>query len=128
MNTNNTNNGQFQWRPNDNSVSTKLKYELEAQHWYDAFKSVESSNRHANFGEVAGTVGLVISLILNLIFILLSVIVNIFLCILALFKIKDNDRNRSGTTKPLDEISDEDLDAIHNGKIRLKQVNVYDSG
>jgi len=55
----------YLWRPNDNSVTTRMRYDLEAEHWTRAFKS--SSNKGAsNFGADLAVIGLVISLAINL--------------------------------------------------------------
>jgi len=35
----------YQWRPNDNSVQTNLRYDLEAEHWTRAFKSAQMKQR-----------------------------------------------------------------------------------
>ena len=41
----------YNWRPNDNSSSTRLKYDLEAEHWVksvDSAKQKLASERRAN--------------------------------------------------------------------------------
>lgn len=48
MSRENLNNNQLPFRPLDNSMSTQTKYELEAQHWFNAQKSV--INRNTNTG------------------------------------------------------------------------------
>ena len=65
----------FVWRPNDNSPSTLLKYDLEAQHWTKAFNSAQRSQAPVNYGEAFGTIGLIIGLaitLLTIVFQLLS--------------------------------------------------------
>jgi hypothetical protein len=56
----------FQWRPNDNSSTTKLRYQLEAEHWVNAIKSTTSKTT-ATLSETLGVIGLCISFIINLI-------------------------------------------------------------
>lgn len=55
------------WRPNDESVTTRLKYDLEVDHFYRSFKSAERKHTSTPISETFGTIGLVIGLILNLI-------------------------------------------------------------
>ena len=38
---NTENSKQFVWRPNDNSATTNLKYDLEASHWVEAMGGTE---------------------------------------------------------------------------------------
>ncbi len=75
----------YKWRPNDNSVQTKLRYELEAKHWTDALKSA-SVNSTASLGTTLGVVGLIISLLLNIILFCLICLVDISVFIRKLFK------------------------------------------
>lgn len=56
----------FIWRPNDNSVTTRTRYDLEAEHWYKSFKSAEMKHNKASLGETIGVIGLVISLVSSL--------------------------------------------------------------
>jgi hypothetical protein len=39
----------YQWRPNDNSSTTRLRYDLEAEHWLTSLKSA-SSRRSSGSG------------------------------------------------------------------------------
>ncbi|SDB30169.1 hypothetical protein SAMN03097699_0593 [Flavobacteriaceae bacterium MAR_2010_188] len=65
--TNNKGNQEFNWRENDESSLTLLKYDLEADHWVRAFKSAERKHATAPIGETIGVIGLVLSLVFNLI-------------------------------------------------------------
>ena len=65
-----SNRDNFQWRPNDNSVTTNLRYSLEAQKWTDAFQSA-SAKSTASFSKDLQVIGLILSLITNLIFFIL---------------------------------------------------------
>ena len=66
----------FQWRPNDNSSQTRIRYDLEMNHW---LKSLQSSSMKSttSIGEVSMIVGLIISLFLNIIFFVLIIISDI---------------------------------------------------
>ena len=64
-----SNRDNFQWRPNDNSVPTNLRYRLEAQKWTDAFQSA-SVKSSASFSKDLQVIGLVLSLAVNIIFFL----------------------------------------------------------
>ncbi|MCR8667950.1 hypothetical protein NO995_09675 [Aestuariibaculum sp. M13] len=55
---------EYLWRPNDESVRTRTKYDLEADHWYRSFQSAE---RKYNSNSFVNTLG-VMNLILNLLF------------------------------------------------------------
>ena len=59
------------WRPNDNSSTTRLRYDLEAEHWYKSFKSAELKHKSSSFKSDLG----VISILLNLVFSLLTLVV-----------------------------------------------------
>ena len=67
----------YQWRPNDNSSSTRLKYDLEAEHWTRAFKSAQINNKTTSAGEAFGVVGLCISLIFSLVVLIVISIVDV---------------------------------------------------
>ncbi|MBA6151451.1 DNA translocase FtsK [Gelidibacter maritimus] len=69
---------EFVWRPNDNSGSTLLKYELEAQHWTKAFKSAQRSQAPLNYGEVFTTIGIIIGLALTLLTIVVQLLMMFF--------------------------------------------------
>ena len=74
----------YKWRPNDNSVQTKLRYELEAKHWTNALKSA-SVNSTASFSQAFGVVGMIISLLLNIVLFCLICLVDFSVFIRKLF-------------------------------------------
>jgi len=51
----------YQWRPNDNSTRTNLRYDLEAEHWLTAYKNA-SAKTTVSFGKALGFVGLILSI------------------------------------------------------------------
>lgn len=71
-----SNRDNFVWRPNDNSVTTNLRYDLEAAHWVKAFKGA-SVNTTASLGEVLGVIGLILSLVFLIIFFIVQGIIEI---------------------------------------------------
>ena len=60
----------FQWRPNDNSSKTNLRYQLEAEKWTRAFNAA-SAKRPVSSGNSFAVIGMVISLIYYLILFIL---------------------------------------------------------
>lgn len=63
----------YQWRPNDNSSRTNLRYDLEAEHWLTAYKNA-SAKTTVSFGKALGFVGLILSLFfISLLFIVLVI-------------------------------------------------------
>jgi len=56
----------FLWRPNDNSATTRLRYDLEAEHWTRAFKSAELKYHGSSFASDLSVIGLVLGLAINL--------------------------------------------------------------
>lgn len=56
---------QLPFRPTDNSSSTRLKYELEAEHWMRANKSVNLRNRKPDFQQSVGIVGAIITILVS---------------------------------------------------------------
>lgn len=56
----------YLWRPNDNSSTTRLRYDLEVEHFYKSFKSVESKHKPSSIGTDFGVIGLFISLVFSL--------------------------------------------------------------
>ncbi|NNL15910.1 MAG: hypothetical protein HKO81_04630 [Flavobacteriaceae bacterium] len=55
------------WRPNDSSSTTRLRYDLEAEHWYRSFKNAERKYKPTSISQDLGVIGLFISLISSLI-------------------------------------------------------------
>ena len=62
---------EFLHRPNDESVTTRLRYDLEVDHFYRSFKSAEIKHKKASISETLGVIGLVISLVGSLIILVL---------------------------------------------------------
>lgn len=91
MSTQNGNNN-FQWRPNDNSVTTNLRYDLEMNHW---LKSLNTSSVKSTFQFSSSfvVIGMIISLFLNLIFFILICLSDVIVWIVN--KTKKNHIKRS---------------------------------
>mgnify|MGYP001555631555 CR=1 FL=1 len=58
----------YKWRPNDNSSTTRLRYDLEAEHWYKSFKSVELKHRPSSIGADISVIRLLLQLVFSLLF------------------------------------------------------------
>ena len=65
----------YKWRPNDNSVTTRLRYDLEAEHWYRSFNAAERKNKSTSISADFAVIGLFIQLVFTLLtLVVLSVI------------------------------------------------------
>lgn len=69
----------FVWRPNDNSSSTLLKYQLEAEHWTRAFNSAQSKYEPVDYAGAFNVIGLVLGLAFGLIYLIISLIIKFFI-------------------------------------------------
>lgn len=56
----------YKWRPNDNSSTTRLRYDLEAEHWYNSFKSTELKNKPSPIVTQLDLIGLLLQLVFSL--------------------------------------------------------------
>lgn len=66
---------EFLWRPNDNSVTTRTRYDLEAEHWHKSFKAAERKHKPRNIKEDLSVIGLIFQVVFSLIaLIVLSII------------------------------------------------------
>jgi len=100
----------FQWRPNDNSVTTNLRYDLEMNHWLRSLKSSTVSSTF-NFHSSIAVIGLIISLALNLIlFILLCLSDLIVWMVNGIVKTKKKEHKPKGPPT----LSKERLDKMFN--------------
>jgi len=68
----------YKWRPNDNSVQTNLRYDLEAEKWTKAFKSAQIKQQSVSFSESLSVIGMVINLIASLVVLVVLVIVDFY--------------------------------------------------
>ena len=82
----------YNWRPNDNSVTTNLRYDLEAEHWAKSFNSAQM-----NYSSSAGSatlVGLFISLVFHVIALVFILIYDGIKWLLELKKRKRMEKKR----------------------------------
>ena len=66
----------YQWRPNDNSVTTQTRYDLEIEHY---IRSIKSAQIDANTTSVGGSVTFIVTLIkfiFNLIHLIVLIIID----------------------------------------------------
>ena len=100
------NNG-FQWRPNDNSATTNLRYTLEAEKWVNA---VSSAQRRAQPRSISGDlafIGMVIQLILCVILLIVLGTLQLIKALIQLVETAvNNNRNNRNTTDRKDKISE----------------------
>jgi len=111
-----TQNNNFQWRPNDNSVTTNLRYDLEMNHWLKSFKSSTVSSTF-KFSSSFVVIGLIFSLAINLIFFILICLSDFIVWLVDRVKKRDKGISKA---KPIDTLSKERLDRMFNTK------NIYE--
>ncbi|GAA4801820.1 DNA translocase FtsK [Litoribaculum gwangyangense] len=68
----------YLWRPNDNSATTRLRYDLEAEHWVRSVKSAEIKYKPSNLAADLAAIGLFVGLVCNLISIVLILLIDFF--------------------------------------------------
>ncbi|MEM0519597.1 hypothetical protein [Aequorivita flava] len=56
----------YKWRPNDNSSTTRLRYDLEAEHWYKSFKNAELKHKPSSIGGELGVIVILLQLLFSL--------------------------------------------------------------
>ena len=105
---------QFLWRPNDNSTTTKLRYDLETKHLMDSIRSYNITSKYISFGEAISVVGLLLSLILGIVYLILSGIVSLFKPEPKEFSLVDiiDDLVIPDDTVYYDDYTEEELDEI----------------
>lgn len=79
----------YLWRPNDNSSTTRLRYDLEAEHWLTSIKSATSNSSRSAGGEFV-FIGLLFGLVVNLLFIVVLSLTSLFKWILGRYKSTPN--------------------------------------
>lgn len=68
----------YQWRPNDNSSSTRMRYDLEAEKWTRAFKSAQMKQQSVSLGDSLSVIGMVISLLASVIVLIVVLLVDLY--------------------------------------------------
>ena len=112
----------FQWRPNDNSATTRVKYDLEAEHWLRSFKSAEISQKSGSFASDLAGIGLVFGLVINL-FNIVIILITMFLK--WVFKIASTKQKPSGDVEYDTRLTNDELrNRIDSGKMKI--VNIYE--
>lgn len=54
--------GNYNWRPNDNSSQTNLRYDLEAEKWVKSIRSAKLKYKRPSFSSDLGAIGVLLSL------------------------------------------------------------------
>jgi hypothetical protein len=100
---------EFLWRPNDNSSTTNLRYDLEASKWMSAIKSNEiKANSYRTPAQVFGFIGLIIGFIFGVLYLILSGISELFKTEPKMYNPEDNTISWEGIRK-LNKEADENL-------------------
>ncbi len=66
----------FNWRPNDESVTTRTRYDLEVDHWYRSFKSAELRHKPSSIKSDLGVIGLLVSLAFSLVTLVVALLID----------------------------------------------------
>ncbi|MDA9343566.1 hypothetical protein N9R06_00530 [Algibacter sp.] len=61
---------QYVWRPNTNDSTTRLRYDLEVEHFYRSFKSSELKHKTPSFSGSLGVIGMILQLAFTLLFLI----------------------------------------------------------
>lgn len=67
----------YQWRPNDNSVTTRLRYDLEAEHWTRAFKSAQLNSKTLSFGDSVSVIGTILKLVIGIVVLAVMLVIDL---------------------------------------------------
>lgn len=67
----------FKWRPNDESITTRTRYDLEADHWYRSFKSAEMKYGSSSTTKDFEVIEMVFNLVFALLFLLVIILVDL---------------------------------------------------
>jgi hypothetical protein len=113
-----SNRDNFAWRPNDNSATTLLRYDLEAGHWVKAFKSA-TMNNSASLPEVLGFLGLIISFVLLLIYFLILLIIKLVNFII---KVRFEARERKLEKEWVEAKAKAEITAIESAALKEKEL------
>ena len=68
----------YKWRPNTNDSTTRLRYDLEAEHWLRAFKSAERKHKPSSIRADLNVIGLFFQLAFTLITLVVILIYDCF--------------------------------------------------
>ena len=120
----------YAWRPNDNSSTTRLRYDLEMNHWLKSFKSAESAGGtgvSGNWGATFAVIGLIFNFIVIAIWFILVMLSDLIVWIINLF-----DKPKLHKPKPMKNdiikitpINDEELNKLwdKNIYVDIKEEN-----
>ncbi|WP_299115816.1 hypothetical protein [uncultured Winogradskyella sp.] len=67
----------FLWRPNDNSITTRTRYDLEAEHWVRAFKSAKRKHKPRNIKDDLSIIGLIFQVVFSLLGLMILLIIEL---------------------------------------------------
>jgi hypothetical protein len=95
---------EFNWRPNDNSATTNLRYTLEAEKWVNAVSSAQQKAQPRSISGDLAFIGMVVQLILCVV---LLIVLGVLQLIKALIKLIETSVNNN-TNKKRSEIREEE--------------------
>lgn len=120
--------GEFNWRPNDNSATTLLRYELEAEKWMNAVSSAQRKTMTRSSGKDFIFLGLIIQLLFSLVLLVLLFFLNIFKWMLGSIRIMI-EKSREAARMNKERLGEERADNVHKIQVKRRQPNpiLYDS-
>ncbi|MEL4456939.1 hypothetical protein [Lutimonas vermicola] len=68
----------YKFRPNDNSVSNQIKFDLEAEHWTRAFRGAQLNSNTSSFGDSVSVIGTVLKMVIGIIVLLVILFVELY--------------------------------------------------
>jgi len=68
---------EYLWKPNDYSSTTRLRYDMEVDHYMRSLRNYEISNKKASNSADLGAIGAVFSLVFSLILLVITSIIEL---------------------------------------------------
>lgn len=120
--------GDFNWRPNDNSATTLLRYELEAEKWVNAVSSAQRKTMPRSLGKDFVFIGLIIQLLFSLVFLVLLFFLNILKWMLRSIR-NMIEKNREAARRTREGVGEERGNHVQEMQVKRRQPNpiLYDS-
>lgn len=84
----------FQWRPNDNSAQTLLRYELEAEKWVNAIGRAKSRTRRGSISKDLYAIGMILQLLILVPLLIVLIVLQGIKAVLKFLREKAERKNR----------------------------------
>ncbi len=108
----------FQWRPNDNSATTNLRYTLEAQKWVNAVSSAQRNSGSRSVSADFAFIGMLIELIFSILLLVLLGVLQLITSLVRLIEtgVKNNSGGDGNEEQDLGIVSEDgkEPDAVWN--------------